>query len=397
MSLYPDFTPRTRRLGFLLLSMASLLMPEAFAADKPSAAPAEPKTHIVFVGLDLSVALEGKNRRIVGITKSHAELEVGAGVKRLRAESLKGFTLQRAPKVSRESVDLGEIKAEPAFRSGGVVDQAWAEAKESQWLGETIMDIAEGRADIRDQSPRVQAALRDLEDMGGGGRLQMRELGKKSIERGELDHADLEAEARRWDLYDALDVSFVASAPQPVTDCYAAVVCTVRSSGGGSVPRVGNLVFFCELGVVDPVPKRLKTQFTGFPVGFRLLRAEFHVYSRARELASNVAPNQMLLTERQAHQFMVLQYIAAHKTETLLARIAFAPTAGESLAVPSQREMHLPVHLAVDAAGMVSNISAPGASQALQDYMSGLRFYPAIESGTAVASKVTLSLGDLPQ
>ena len=396
MNLYSD-SPRERRWSrALLVTLVTLLAAKTFAAEKPGTAPAEPKTHVVFVGLDLSVALDGKPRRIVGISKSTAELEVGTGVKRMRAELLNAFTLQRTPKVSRELVDLGEIKVEPAFRSGGLVDQAWAEAKQTQWLGETIMDVVEGRSDLQDQSPRVREVLRDLEDTGGGGRLQMRELAKDNIEKGDLQHADLEEEARRRNLYDALDVSFLASAPQSVTDCYAAVVCTVRAAGGGG-PRMGNLVFFCELGVVDAEPRRLKTQFTGFPVGFQLVRAEFHVYSRARELASNVAPNQMLLTERQAHQFMVLQYVGAHKTETLPARVAFTPLANEAMQVPSQRELHLPVSLAVDATGSVASVTAPSASQALQDNMTALRFYPAIESGKAVASKVTLSLSDLPR
>jgi hypothetical protein len=388
-----DFFAMVRFRRFAPLALLAMIGPFGFAADKPAAPAVEPKTHTVFVGLDLSVKLEGQSRRIVGISKSAAEIEVGARLRRVPAEGLTGFVLQRVPKVSSEHVELAEIKVDPAFRTGGVIDRAWAEAKQAQWLGETILDVAEGRADLRDQSPKVQEALRTIADGGGGGKLEMRELGKRSVELGELDRNELEDEAQRRNLHDALDVSFLVSAPQPVSDCYAALVCTIR--GGGAGPQAVNVVFFCELGEVGSEPRRMKTQFGGVPTGFQLLRAEFHVYSRARELASNVAPNSMLLTERQANQFMVLQYASAHKGQTLPARVASTPASGESLKNISGREKGALLQLAIDATGTVTSVTPDRSSQALQEYVSSLRFYPALENGKAVASTLSVTWGEL--
>ncbi|MEO7413745.1 MAG: hypothetical protein ABIZ81_10335 [Opitutaceae bacterium] len=383
-----------RRRGLMrgLLACVGICASSVLAAQKATAVPADPKTHSVFVGIDLSVTLDGQPRRILGVSKSTAEVDMGAKIRRLSPEDFRGLFFERSIKVSREFVTLDELKVEPSFKSGGVVDQAWAQAVQTQWMGKTILDIAEGREDLDTQPPKVREMLREFEGIQGAKSL-MGDLAKRQIEAGEVAHGALEDEARSRELFDALDVSFLASAPEPLFECYGVMVFTIRV--GGVKPQVGQVVFFCEIGAIDSQPRRMKAQFSGVPPGFQFLRAEFHVYSHARELATNVAPNRVLLSERQANQFAILQYVAAQKGKTSPARVASAPPLDDALRKIADKELNLTLRFEITSTGEVKGISGSSPTKALHDHIASIQFYPAVDNGKAIASTLSISLGEL--
>lgn len=316
---------------------------------------------------------------------------MGAKVARVSPDALRDFVFERSLKISRDFVELDEIKLVPSFRSGGVVDQAWAEAKRTAWTGKDILEVAEGRDHIDNQPPRIREVIRNLTDENS--KFMMEDLARRQIEAGEVEHDELEEEARKGNFYDAIDVSFLVSAPEIVTDCYAVLICTIRAGSGKS--QVGHVVFFCEIGSIGQRPRRMKAQVVGVPPGFRLLRTEFHVYSRAQELATNVAPNRVALSERQANQFAVLQYVMSNKGETKPARVASAPLLSDDLRRIAEKEMNLNVRFEIGAMGEVKAISGSSPTKALHDYISSIQFFPAVENGKAIASTLTVGLREL--
>jgi hypothetical protein len=380
--------------GFSPAALAVLTIfgvPQAIGADAPKESFVE-LTQTVFVGLDLSATIKGQPRRIVGMRGTKVELDVDGRTQRVESRELSGFVFQRGPKISPESIELTGAKLEPGFRPGGVVDQAWVQARDTGIMGQTVLDIAEGRADMDSQDPRVRNALQQLR-LSGAPKDVMAEMARRNIQAGEALPSELEDEARRNRLFDAIDVNFLVSSPNSISDCYAAVVCTIRTTIGKMA--AGQMVFFCDVGDVHPKARRVKTQFTGLPPGFQLLQTEFHFYSGTQELASNVAPNRVPLTAREAGEFLTAQYVSAHPGETTPARVAWAPRTTDALQRLAAKEKSLSIRFTIDTSGAVTGIADNSPTKALQEYIAAVRFFPALENGKAVSSTLSIGLPEL--
>jgi hypothetical protein len=364
----------------------------ALGAATPAPIVVEPTTQTVFIGLDVSATVQGKPRRIVGMRGTRAELDVEGKIQRIEAEELSGFVFQRVPKIGPEFLEVTELKIEPGFRKGGVIDQAWTRARDAREMGKTVLDIAEGRADMDSQDPRIRNALQQMR-LSGTPKDVMADVARRQIQAGEMSPEEIEDEARRNGLFDAINVSFLVRSPEPVSDTYAAIVCTIGSTKGGTY--VGRMVFFCDVGNLQNKPRRVKTQFVGLPSGFQLVRTEFHFYSGTRELASNMAPNSTPVSERGASAFLTEQYVAVHENETIPAQVAWTPRVTENLQRLATKEKALMLRFSLDASGEVTAIDGNSPTKALQEHIAAVRFFPALENGKAVPSKLNVSLGDL--
>lgn len=378
-------------LGWMaLLGMA--LAPAVQATDRPATTDEE-KTHAVFVGLSVSAQVEGQPRRIMGISRSHAEIDTDGRVTRVRREKLGDLSFEREPKVSKEVITVGELKIERGFRMGGAVDQAWDDAQRARRLGEKLKQLS-NRADVNNViTPGQKLGGMDFVTHGSDA-TALDDMATQHLSFGDIQYDDVINQAKDAEQFDAVDVSFRISSPRKVNDCYIVVLCEIEERGKAS--QASRAVFFRDIGTIDQEPRNVSMQFGGLAPGFRLRRTEVHLYSGGRELASNVAPNCVMLTEPQATDFMVLLYIGSNKEKTLPAQVFFAPALSDALKQIEASQKERRIKLEIDTTGKVARVSAKGGiTKEIESYLRDVRFYPALEAGKAIATSLEISFADL--
>jgi len=73
---------------------------------------------------------------------------------------------------------------------------------------------------------------------------------------------------------------------------------------------------------LDPIDTHISTvHFTeeGFPPEYELVDFQVHIYDRGVEIATNLAANRVELTREEAFEYVKMEYVSAHKGETLQA------------------------------------------------------------------------------
>lgn len=192
--------------------------------------------------------------------------------------------------------------------------------------------------------------------------------------------------------FDAVDISFEVSAPQPLNSPYAVVLAQFKPPGA-KPSEVQNWVYATELDPITPETRRIKIKQGGFPPGFQLKEYQLHLYNRGIEVATNVAPKRVPLTRDEAFDYVMLDYLAHSKGKTLPATLALGR-------LPAQLRNDLKnggrIFVQVDPAGLpVAAFSDEACQQRLADpaleaEVAKLRFKPALKEGKTVAGVARL-------
>lgn len=200
--------------------------------------------------------------------------------------------------------------------------------------------------------------------------------------------------------FDALDVSFTVSAAHPLTHPF--VVTVTRFHEKGDRPGYSrNQVYARELGLIDTHAGLVQFQEGGFPPAYVIESFELHLYNNGLEVATNVAPNFVALTRDEAFEYIKIEYLAAHKADTLPAKAVFGKLPAD-FAVFQAEGKYAPVYyVRVTKDGLPGDTFTDAAcSHRLQDpyvesIVKAVRFKPALDKGTPVDSVAPLSLARL--
>jgi hypothetical protein len=200
--------------------------------------------------------------------------------------------------------------------------------------------------------------------------------------------------------FDALEVSFTVSAAHPLTHPF--VVTVTRFHEKGDRPGYScNQVYARELGLIDAHANLVQFQEGGFPPGYVVESFELHLYNNGLEVATNVAPNFVALTRDEAFEYIKIEYLAAHKADTLPAKAVFGKLPAD-FAVFQAEGKYAPVYyVRVTKDGLPGDTFMDAAcSQRLRDpyvesIVKAVRFKPALDKGTPVDSVAPLSLARL--
>ena len=199
---------------------------------------------------------------------------------------------------------------------------------------------------------------------------------------------------------DALDVDFSISSTKPLLNPYIVTMARIRTPGS----KPGYVQNHIYARALDPIDAHLNTvHFTeeGFPPEYELLDFQVHIYDRGVEIATNLAANRVELTREEAFEYVKMEYVGAHRGETL-----------QPVAVMGRLPAELPTRIASGkyAETFFVSVSKDGlgheafsdrvCTRKIEDpflvaVVRGLRFKPALANGTPVDGVAAVNLTKL--
>ena len=401
------------RFLFSVIIVSGLIIPSAaFAQDAA-------KTHTLFMGADVSVGRETDKdvHAVKDVTGSSWVIDVGGQSTVVSAKS-GPLNIRVTPvlKLTEVSATIGKLKS----------DRGYTEANDptalmTRNLAQTAVQNADYNASVN-QATAVQNGAIGASEMGvntnivpGPGApppssqqkaatlteaLACAQHGVNAAAGGVgADYSMGEREVRSQG-FDAMDVDFEISSARPLQNPYV-VTMTKFHPAGTKEGTVQNLVYAKSLDPIDSHPTRVHFVEGGFPFNFDLIDFQLHVYNQGKEIATNVSSKRVELTRDEAFEYVKMEYVGAHKGETLAA----APVMGK---LPAD----LPARLADGKYGdtFYVKVSKDGLAEEpfldaactkrisdpyLESVVKGVRFKPALENGSPVNGVAALKLGQL--
>jgi hypothetical protein len=115
---------------------------------------------------------------------------------------------------------------------------------------------------------------------------------------------------------DAMDIEFDIRSSKPLHNPYVVTMTRFRTPGA-KPGMVQNLVYAESMHPVDEHLSHVHFLETGFPFNYELIEFQMHIYDRGNEVATNISANRVELTRDEAFEYVRMEYIGAHRGETL--------------------------------------------------------------------------------
>lgn len=204
------------------------------------------------------------------------------------------------------------------------------------------------------------------------------------------------------ELFDAVEVTFEVSAEKPLNRPYLVLFATFREAKA-PVGQMRRWIYARELSPIDQTARTVHFVQGGFPEGFELKELQVRLYNAGREVATNLSPKRVPLTVDEAFQYVMLDYLAAHKNDTLPAKPVLTllpPDVQEQVAKRGAKQL---LFARISKEGRVTEVcldedcTAKLADSRLQAALADVRYKPALERGKPVDSVVRLKVADLSQ
>ena len=403
---------------FVVSAAFALLAPVPARAQTPDT----PKTHTLFMGADISVGpgkelysvkdvvgfswvvdANGKQTVIsankgplnIKVTPSLKLTEVSATVADMKSE--RGYTFDNDPLTKQTRALSSAASLNAGYQAANNQAQAavaHAEAMQtavnatSQLGGQATIKaggIAAGVAIPADvatyQSVSLNLAVSSQAAAGPGRDLEVGAGGQSSG-------------------YDAMNVSFIVSSERPLSNPYIVTV-TKFHPLGGSQGVVQNLVYARSLDPIDSRPVAIHLLEGGFPAGFEVIDFQLHLYNRGDEVATSVSSKRVPLSRDEAFEYVKMEYVGAHKGDTLEASPAMGRLPPDLPARLAEGKYRDTLYVKVSKDGVPTEIYQDASCSRkvddlyLQSLVNGIRFKPALKKGRPVESVAPLNVAQL--
>jgi len=200
---------------------------------------------------------------------------------------------------------------------------------------------------------------------------------------------------------DAMEVEFEISSARPLRNPY--VVTMTRFHPKGTKPgTLQNLVYAKELSPIDAHPTSVHFVEGGFPYDFELIDFQLHVYNRGQEVATTVSSKRVELTRDEAFEYVKIEYVGAHKSETLPAVPAMGHLPAELLMCLEAGKYRETFYVKVSKDGLPDDklfLDAACSKRVddayLESVVKNLRFKPALVRGTPAEGVASLNFRQL--
>ena len=202
-------------------------------------------------------------------------------------------------------------------------------------------------------------------------------------------------------MFDAIRMSFEVKPEKDLTHAYYAVIAQIRDHD--SKPgHMRKWAYVKALGAMSAgVATKVNIYQGGLPPGYILENCEVHLYDNGDELATSLSRKRVPLTDEEAFEYRIIEYVGANKGRTLAAVPAMVELTSEARATltPAQLDENCYVRVAKD--GRVTGVFRDAAGkQPLQDVplesaLRTVRFKPALQTGKPVESIVLIKLGGI--
>ncbi|MES1168567.1 MAG: hypothetical protein ABUL61_05305, partial [Oleiharenicola lentus] len=342
-----------RRLVCLGFATLATLLPLLRAAEVK---PETPKTHVLFMGADLEVQREKKYYRVEDVMGSELKVHIGKREvfvpTRGRQTDLK---VDHGLKLSTTSVKLDHLESGPAYTPANDPVRKMIAASGAAGGMAAVQDLAYGRmiqAEIMASSatntlsrtPENSASRGQVEAAYNAAMAEYSASARQAEMGNELmlsDQANTGGYVERMNKekdegnFDAMDVSFKVSSPVELDDPYVVILFKFQPREAKPGDE-GILIHAKSIPPIGPKPQYFRAYESGLPIGFKYLNCTVHIYNRGEEVATNLSPNRVELTREEAQQYMVMEYIGAHKGATVPAMAV-----ASSLPIPRRKQLTL--------------------------------------------------------
>lgn len=384
--------------------MLALLLPGSAPAAPPVAAPG---MNVLFMGADLTVEKDKEFHLVQDVTPTDLIIKPGGKPVRLPLTQAADLRINETLKLAEASAGIDHLDAERAYSANAdpFLDLARSTALAA---GESALaDLANG-AKLRASMSAAGAAMSGDPVGAADATAQAAEAEAQATQlyntpQAEAYHVGSQSvkAVGGEPMYDAIRLTFEVTAQSNLTQPYYAVIAQIRDRD--SKPgQVRKWAFVRTLGPMNAGEIRNVTVYRGgFPPGYILEGCQVHVYNRGEELSTNLSRKRVPLTDDEALEYRIIEYIGAHKGRTLPAvpAIAKLPSGWRERLAADQINGTYYVRVARsgeagetfrDAAG-----ERPLRDPSVDAVLKALRFKPALKEGKPVESIVPVNLGQL--
>jgi hypothetical protein len=200
--------------------------------------------------------------------------------------------------------------------------------------------------------------------------------------------------------HDAMDVEFDISSVHPLQHPYIVTITRIKTPGNNP-GYVQNHIYARALDPIDARVSHVQFSEEGFPFEYDIVDFQVHIYDRGVEVATNLAKNRVELTRDEAFLYVKMEYLDAHKGETLPAVAVMGKLPAELPNRIARGEYTATYYVQVSKDGLGHEVySDRGCSHKVSDpflatVVEGLRFKPALERGKPVEGVAVLDLTKL--
>lgn len=406
--------PMNRLRNWRRRGLAALCGGLAVAAAKdpapPPAAPAGPKSHVLFMGTDLAVQRGTNFLRVRDVSGSSFMVKAGEEEvyvpMLMRSANLK---IDHALKLAKTTIKLDRLRGDRTYtpandprlkaqrRSGAAAGAAAASDLNNFRIAELEIAVAASKADPSGPSARTQ----ELERMLDGANEAQAELSSTTAD---FTSVGVHADRMQGDLadgnFDAMEVEFEVSSEVPLDNPYLVVISRFRERG--TKPGLArNWIYAKSLEPIGPKPRYVRIREGGFPYGFILEDYQVHIYNRGEEVATNVSPKRVELTRDEALQYLLLQHLGTNKAASVPPKPVLGDLPPDLSARLGAGQYTQTYYVKVDKEGRPGGAFADAACTRrvedpyLEPVFAGLRFLPALDKGKPIDGVCRVKLGNL--
>ena len=372
------------------------------------------KDHVLFMGADFGVEVDGKVCPVRDVSGSYWVVEKDGSEMRI-ATRRGNFSLKVAPtlKLTERSAMLADYSAtvgyspknDPSVRLTRALDNA-AAANIGRETAVTQAEVAYIHAAAVAQQVAASSGKATALGLPGTNPYENRNY-ESAVSQAVVNQAnagDVTDGEPTAELYsqgkDAVDVTFVATTDRELDDAYIVTVAKFRARGD-KPGAYRNLIYARGIGTIDANRRTISVNEIGFPPGFELLDFELHLFHRGEELATNLSRKRVELTGDEAFEYVKTTYVGSNAGKTLPAEPAMGRLPSDFRSRLASGKFGNTIFVRVGSDGVPSDVySDRDCSKKIEDpyieaVVSGLRFTPALEAGKPVASVASVRLDQL--
>lgn len=399
--------------GTAVLCLTMLVTGSVAAADPLGAAPTEaPKTHVLFMGADISVEQGRALHPLIDATDYALIVRMDDKPLQVPHRRVTDIRIKDVLKLSATGVGIESLKVERAYAEGNdpfesLVRNTTFSAGES-----AVADLAQGervRADMAVAGAGAAvASAGNPEDSanaaqamaGAQSRLASAEQAVSRALDSSVSSSLVERQQRAIgeEMFDAIRFGFEVRPDRDLAQPYYALVALIREKDS----RTKEAIKWTYVKPLGPIAagssRKVRGLQGGLPSGYVLESWEVHVYDGGEELATNLSRKRVELTAEEAQEFQIIEYIANNRGRTLPAGPLDPVLVGAARGALSPDQLRRTWHVRVDKNGHVTAVfldaagKQPVANAGVEAVLKTLRFKPELAAGKPVDSIIPLKL-----
>jgi hypothetical protein len=384
----PGFSAR-RRSRQALATMICLGFSLPLAAQKDTAAtgPAD-ACYEFFMGTDVEVPFKNTELPMVDFRNGLTILtDKGTTVSQPFAK-VERLSLKRAPKLSRDLVEVSDFKAEETVSPNNAGLEQMMQ----------LMLLQDNASDVQRFSERFKSAADSFAQENYEPHLMPDKMppppqGPMAPNPGPGSKMSSPVnEVNQMQQNDAIDIRFKASSREPLEDAYVLVVALIRESIGDNVPR--QWVRFERIGRLGPEAKSVHITQSGLPKGYVIDETSLFFFTHGVEIANTLSSKRISVSTDEARLILNTDYVASNQNKTRPPTLAIASIPDSVVARLKDAGVNREAVLHLDAEALVTSAECAGkpvSDEALALFRTIL-FHPGLKDGQPVPATVKIDV-----